>query len=82
MVMMMVDKSRIGDLVRQLRTSREITQEELARLSEVPFATINRLEKGTANPTLATLSKILKVFGYEVFAQRARPENSEKREVN
>ena len=67
----MVDKSRIGDLVKQLRTSREITQEELAKLSEVPFATINRLERGKANPTLTTLSKILKVFGYEVFGQKS-----------
>ena len=68
----MTDKSRIVKLIKELRVSRELTQEELSKLSGVPFATINRLEQGTANPTLNTLVKVLNVFGYELSGQRAR----------
>lgn len=61
----------MGKLVKDLRQSRKITQEELAKLAGVPFATINRLEQETANPTLITLNKILKVFGYELSGKKA-----------
>lgn len=70
----MATKNRIGNLIKELRTSREITQEELAKLADVPFATINRIERGVANPTLATLSKVLNVFGYELSGQKSRSE--------
>ena len=70
-------KNNIGDLVKDLRTSRKVTQEELARLSGVPFATINRIEQNTANPTLATLNKILNVFGYELSGKKISTTNDE-----
>jgi len=76
----MTAKSYIGKLIKELRTSRELTQEELSKLSGVPFATINRLEQGTANPTLTTIAKILNVFGYELSGQKARQVPSEQRD--
>ena len=68
----MTDKSRIAKLIKELRVSRELTQEQLSKLSGVPFATINRIEQGSANPTLNTLVKVLNVFGYELLGQKAR----------
>lgn len=44
--------------VRQLRLSRNLTQEQLARLSGVPRPTWSNLESGTANPTVSVLSKV------------------------
>ena len=66
----MEEKDYIIKLIKYLRTSNEITQEDLSKISEVPFATINRLERGIANPTLNTLKKILNIFGYELSAQK------------
>ena len=56
----------IGKLIKNLRVSRELTQEELARLSGVPFATINKLEHDKANVTISTLTKVLTIFGHEL----------------
>jgi XRE family transcriptional regulator, regulator of sulfur utilization len=44
--------------IRQLRQSRNLTQEQLARLSDVPRPTWSNLESGTANPTVAVLAKV------------------------
>jgi transcriptional regulator with XRE-family HTH domain len=62
--------SKLIQQIQELRISNKLSQQELATLAQVPFATINRLENGKANPTLETLSKILAVFGYELTIQR------------
>ena len=66
---------KMGDIIKDLRTSRKITQKELSLLAAIPFATINRLEKGKANPTVRTLEKILNVFGYKLSVKRKKIEN-------
>src|SRR5215813_2982883 len=48
----------IAQNLRQLRQSRNLTQEQLARLSGVPRPTWSNLESGTANPTVAVLAKV------------------------
>ena len=60
------------DEIRELRIRNQMTQQELSDLSGVPFATINRLENGKANPTLKTLDKLLSVFGYEIRIVRSQ----------
>lgn len=66
----MKSKSHLIEKIKNLRTSNKVTQQQLAKLAEVPFATINRLENGKANPTMETLAKILDVFGYELTIQK------------
>jgi len=44
--------------IRQLRQSRNMTQEQLSRLSGVPRPTWSNLESGTANPTVSVLAKV------------------------
>src|SRR5215475_14370950 len=44
--------------LRQLRQSRNLTQEQLARLSGVPRPTWSNLEFGSANATVAVLAKV------------------------
>ncbi|MBL6991567.1 MAG: helix-turn-helix transcriptional regulator [Bacteriovoracaceae bacterium] len=60
----------IGKLIRDLRKERGLTQDELAKFAGVQFATLNRLENDRANVTIETLSKILDVFEFELFARR------------
>ncbi|MGH9838718.1 MAG: helix-turn-helix domain-containing protein [Blastocatellia bacterium] len=48
----------IAQNIRQLRQSRNLTQEQLARLSDVPRPTWSNLESGTANPTVVVLAKV------------------------
>jgi transcriptional regulator with XRE-family HTH domain len=48
---------RIARNVKQLREARGLTQEQIARLANVPRATWTNLESGEANPTLAVLHR-------------------------
>ena len=50
--------NHIAQNVRQLRQSRNMSQEQLARLSGVPRPTWSNLESGTANPTISVLTKV------------------------
>ena len=58
--------------IKELRIRNHLTQQQLSELSGIPFATINRLENGKANPTLKTLEKLLSVFGYELRIVRSK----------
>jgi putative transcriptional regulator len=55
-----------GDHVRQLRMSKEITQEQLATLAGVSENTIVTLENGKLNTTIATCFEIAKALGIPV----------------
>ena len=50
--------ARLAGNIRQLRESRALTQEQMAKLSGVPRATWGHLESGSANPTLSVLHKV------------------------
>jgi transcriptional regulator with XRE-family HTH domain len=50
--------ARLAANVRQLRESRGLTQEQMAKLSGIPRATWGHLESGAANPTLSVLHKV------------------------
>jgi len=53
--------------LKQLREKHYLSQEDLARKSEMTVSTINRLEKGKQKPRLATIRKLAK-------ALRVKPE--------
>ena len=48
----------IAQNIKQLRQSRNFSQEQLSRLSGVPRPTWSNLESGTANPTVSVLVKV------------------------
>jgi transcriptional regulator with XRE-family HTH domain len=50
--------SNLAANIRQLREARGMTQEQMARLSDVPRPTWANLESGAANPTLSVLIKV------------------------
>jgi transcriptional regulator with XRE-family HTH domain len=54
----MTDINRnLADNIRRLREARNLSQQQIAKLSGIPRPTWASLETGSANPTLAVLSK-------------------------
>ncbi len=50
-------KRNLADNIRRLREARNLSQQQMAKLSGIPRPTWASLETGAANPTLAVLSK-------------------------
>ena len=48
--------------IRDRRIAKNLTQEQLAEASKIPQAMICRIEKGKANPTRDTLSRLAKAL--------------------
>ena len=58
----------IGLKIRQFRTLRGITQEQLAEASDSTGSYIGKLERGEVNVQIKTLEKIAEAMGTNVFA--------------
>lgn len=48
------------------RLSKKLTQEQLAKKAGVSRVVIARLESGTTNPTIGTVSRVASVLGKEI----------------
>jgi transcriptional regulator with XRE-family HTH domain len=48
--------------LKQLRVKHYLSQEDLAKKSEMTVITINRIEKGKQKPRLATIRKLVKAL--------------------
>lgn len=55
-----IDNVVLGYKIKVKRTMRLMTQEELAKKIGIDQSDLSKIEKGTANPSLKTLSKIAK----------------------
>ena len=61
------EKQSIGKTVKKYRLQKGITQEKLARLADLAFPTIAKIEAGaTPNPTIDTVKKIADALGVGV----------------
>lgn len=56
-------RAALGAELASLRSSRQLTQLDLQRLSGVQQAEISRIESGAGNPTLSTVEKITQALG-------------------
>jgi y4mF family transcriptional regulator len=63
----------ISEEIRRRRRLLKITQEDLAELSGVSTRYIHDIEKGIANPSLATLLTILQILGLELSVRIRQP---------
>jgi len=59
-------KFEIGEVVRQIRFSKRITQKQLAKKIKVSQATVAHVESGRKEPSIKTLSKMLQALGLNV----------------
>lgn len=57
----------IGSQIRDIRKSKEITQEQLAEMAETHHSYIGGLERGERNATIHTLMKIANALEVEFF---------------
>ncbi len=53
----------VGTRIRAIRAERNLTQQQLADLAEVPRATLATIERDDANPSLAVVYRIAMAFG-------------------
>lgn len=67
---MQEESKKLGNNLKSIRTSQNITQSELAKLIDVDKSFVSNIENGKNNPTLSTitsLAKALKVPVDELF---------------
>jgi transcriptional regulator with XRE-family HTH domain len=58
---------QIGENIRKYRLAKQLSQEKLARLADLSFPTITKIESGeTPNPTIDTIKKIAAALGMGV----------------
>ena len=57
----------IGDKIKQLRNKQVLTQDELARKSDLPYTTLTKIETNViTKPTIQTVMKIAKGLGITI----------------
>jgi len=54
----------LADNIKKLRRQKKLSQDKLARLADVPYNTLIKLESGRSNnPTFETLAKLADTLG-------------------
>ena len=61
-----MDKKQIGRVIVAARRREGLDQQTLADLSGVSARTLSDLERGTGNPTLSSLLRVVGTLGLEV----------------
>lgn len=61
-----MSKLIIGNSIKERRKALRVTQPQLAELAGISVNTLYKIERGQANPTLDTLTKIATILGMEV----------------
>ena len=57
----------IGDKIKQLRNKQGLTQDELARKSDIPYTTLTKIESNViTKPSIQTVAKIAKGLGVSI----------------
>jgi len=58
------NKETIGDKIKQLRNKQSLTQDKLARRSDLPYTTLTKIETNViTKPSIQTVMKIAKGLG-------------------
>lgn len=62
-----MEQEELKQKIRKYRKQLDITQEELAKKADIPYATLVKIENGhVTNPTIQTLIKIANALGVGV----------------
>ena len=62
----MTTSQALGQRVRMLRKTRQLTLHDLARISGVAVSTISKIENGALSPTLDKVSRLAEGFGLSI----------------
>ncbi len=60
------ESKKLGDNLKHIRTSKGISQGDIARSLEVSRGFVSNIENGKTSPTLATIAKLAKALGVSV----------------
>lgn len=60
------ESEKLGKNLKRIRTTKGISQGDIARSLEVSRGFISNIENGKTNPTLATISRLAKAVGVSV----------------
>ncbi len=72
----------LGEMIKQVRKERHLTQEELGKMVGVNKSQISRLERNTKNVTIATILKIFRALKTNIkFSSEKMDENYENQMV-
>ena len=62
------EQTSIAANIRRYRTEKKLSQEKLARLADLAFPTISKIESGeTPNPTIETMRKIAAALSINLY---------------
>jgi transcriptional regulator with XRE-family HTH domain len=61
-------KGKVGANLKRIRESRGLSQTRLGGRAEINPATVNQIEMGSRNPSVATLERLAEVLGVPVAA--------------
>lgn len=74
-------QAALGEAIRQLRTARGITQEDLAHDAQITTSTLSVIERGASNPGWATVRRIARALDVPSAELVTLAERIEKRGV-
>ncbi len=57
------DAKKLGDNLKKIRTKKNITQTELAKILGVDKSFVSNIENGKTNPTLSTITNLAQTLG-------------------
>lgn len=57
------------EVIKERRSVLGISQLDLAEMAGISLATVKDIERGTGNPSMRTVTKILEVLGLEMYFQ-------------
>jgi transcriptional regulator with XRE-family HTH domain len=62
-----MSRTKLGKNIKAFRVKRKLSQDKLARKSDIPFSTLVKIEAGyTPNPSIDTVAKIAKALGAKI----------------
>ena len=56
----------LREVIKARRKVLDISQQDLAEMSGISLPTVKDIERGLANPSLSTISKLLDILGMEI----------------
>ncbi len=65
--------SELGETIKTRRKELGITQPHLAELAKISTNTLYKLERGTGNPSLEILNKLIQVLGMQLKLEIKKP---------
>ena len=70
----------LGAAIRELRTKRSVTQEDLAHAAGVTVGTLSLIERGRSNPAWGTIKRIASALNTTMGELAKRADHMEQRE--